>query len=422
MNWKILTILLILVLGIGGYLFYEGAFTISREPEEPKAEKLLTFDPREVTALEVTYLDTTFTMRRHGAQWLMEEPFPGTRADTASIENLLRVLLLVGVHQSIPADSIDLAAVGLAPPVLAVKLTVGDSLRREVAFGVLNPTTSNIYVRRIGEDQVRLVNREIGPLFAVNGFILRGKGLTALQPYEVARIEYAAVDGERTVLERVEGQWQLTGTGQPVPADNRQVMDRLERLCNPLVREFLPADAADASESGLSRPAASLRLQSEDGGSTLIRLGDSDYNRDYLHWASSSLYPEELLLVDSTFTSLIRGFGREKLVSLRLARFDPTRVDRIELVSATDSIVLRSPRTASGGSPARNRSGRGCGRWSTCWPMPTRWARSSGWIPPRDAVSTGRSSGSGFTARAGRWRTCCSATTPATTGCTCATG
>jgi hypothetical protein len=136
------------------------------------------------------------------------------------------------------------------------------------------------------------------------------------------------------------GEWWIEDSGKRILADARMVMDLLWALSADQVREFYPARTVNVKETGLSNSRRVLWIGDEKGDTNAVFLGNPESERDYLCWAKSSIYPESLVLVDSSLVSLIDNFRTGNLKSLRINNFRPAEVDRIELTSPMDTIVI----------------------------------------------------------------------------------
>ena len=340
MNWKTMLVLLLLCLGLGSYLFLES----KRKPAVSKDKRnyLLAVDPANVKAVRASLLDTTFLIEKRFAEWVMREPHEGQLADSLLINHVLRVLNKTATLGQVPADSIDLGLTRLDPPAVSftVYTTTGDSTF--LGFGVLNPTTENIYVRRNNEDSIWLIGREVGPMLAFNSFMLRGKGLSALHPFHTRGIIYRAPGKKilKAYYSPETKQWWAESNGEKVLADTRLVNGLLSDIYGNQVREFHALDQAGTGQTGLDRPLRNLWVVSEKGDTTAIALGRQEAEREYLRWAGSTLYPDNLLLVDSRLISRLDDFNLDYLRSLRMTDFQAGDVDRIELFSPMDSIVM----------------------------------------------------------------------------------
>ena len=346
MNWKIILVLLIICLGLGGYLYLEMDFEESQGPQKAQVEYMLSFDQNRVQGFRISFLDSLYAMKKRGMQWEMIEPksWAGTLADSATINHLLRVLAQIPLVRSIPADSVNLSQLYLENPAALFTLyfTGGDS--SSLGFGVLNPTTENLYARRNNEDQVLLTRNEIGPMLYVNSLLVRGKQLISMHPFQVRYIAFTSRQGRNVFFNKdLETQeWSVRPAGIISRADKNRIQKTLFLLYKNQVREFLGTDAANEVATGLARPGLRLLVVDEEGDSIEVSFGNPQRGREYLRWVRSSIYPDNLLLVDTRLTDELKVLSPDSIMDLRITDFDRGGLRRIELAYTSETIVLES--------------------------------------------------------------------------------
>ncbi|MBN2290434.1 MAG: DUF4340 domain-containing protein [Candidatus Glassbacteria bacterium] len=342
MNWKIILVLLVVCLGLGAYLYLEMGSEASRPAGKKQVEYLMSYDQDRVEGLRVFFLDTLFQVKRSGSEWEMVEPQAGTHADSAQVNHLLRTLTRIPVLRSISTDSVSLAQLYLDRPAVyfTVYLQGGDS--STVGFGLWNPTTDNLYARRDHEDRVLLTAKEMGPMLYVGSALIRSKQLISVAPHQVSRIRLLGRQGLESALDRdpETGEWAVRPAKVISRADKHRVLEALKMFYGDQVREFLGPRAGEGTATGLSRPVRRLVVAGGRGDSIVVSFGDPQRGREYLRWAASSIYPDNLLLVDTKLVDKLGVLLPDSIVDLHITDFDREGLDRIELVYDTDKIVL----------------------------------------------------------------------------------
>ncbi|MFC1544670.1 DUF4340 domain-containing protein [Gemmatimonadota bacterium] len=342
MNWKVILLLLVATLGLGAYLVFQEKPESEQTEDQQKIERILPYSPDEVRRITVIYRDTTYVIVRDGNEWTMEQPAVSGEADSLVVNHLVRTLCETAFINSIPVDELDLEDVELIHPVLVFTAynQAGDSTRLE--FGTLNPTTDNIYIHRRGEGRVVLVNKLLGPMLTVNNFLLMGKSLTGVSPYHAVGVEVES--GGRNVFRAFRsterGRWWIGDGRDTLWADQYKLKIRLAELYDGQVREFYEEDSVPVTETGLNRPVRTLKVAATSGDTTVVAFGKPEIDREYLRWASSSIYPGQLLLIDSWLIERIDVFRADSMQCRELADFFPLDVDLISLSSPLDSLVL----------------------------------------------------------------------------------
>ncbi|MCE5271282.1 DUF4340 domain-containing protein [bacterium] len=343
MNWKILLVILLVMTGAGVYLARQMGGFKKEEPQPKQIEKLLTFDLATVDRAQISFMDTTYQLERHFDEWRIAQPYPGEQADSLTVNNMLRTLTKISVIRKIPLDSISLAQVNLDNPVLSFELHFLDGSTQGVSFGALNPTTDNLYVRRTSADSVLMVSKILGPSLAVNSRMIRSKQLINLPVLRVSALELEH-DGrsDRLAVDPQSGGWNALDGSVAHPVDKLIVLTVLERLHLGQVREFHAPEEAGMPVTGLDRPVRRVSVEDLDGKRNEVRLGRPVAGRDYLLWASSTVYPNELLMVDSLLVSQLDRLRPERIPYVRLAQLDIHTVDRMLLQYRANELELKA--------------------------------------------------------------------------------
>jgi hypothetical protein len=116
---------------------------------------------------------------------------------------------------------------------------------------------------------------------------------------------------------------------------------RLAEFYRAQVREFHENGEVTPAETGLNRPVRVLIMVGDKGDTTVVKfgrtLGDGE---EYMRWASSTIYPDHVILVDSWMVERIDMFTPDSMRNRQLADFEPADVDFIALSSPLDSLVL----------------------------------------------------------------------------------
>lgn len=344
MNWKVLLVLLLITLGLGGYLLYQGQPLVENKTDRIELDRVLPYSPEEVRKLTVLFMDTTYVIERDGYEWDMDQPDPGWGADSMVVNHLLRTLSEMPYSRAIPVSELDLAEVGLDNPVLVFTAYRSETDSVRLVFGTLNPATESIYILIENKGEVALANKLLGQMLTVDGFLLRGKSLTGIHPYSTVSVR--VVSGTREVFncsrENSRAPWFIHSGGKKLLADKRALNNILGQLYQAQVREFEPRGQKQIRETGLNSPVKTVTVVSEQGDTAVLKLGANDAELDYIRWAATTLYPEHYVLIDSWLLDEIDRMRPDSMQSRRLANFVPSDVDFISLASPLDSLALRA--------------------------------------------------------------------------------
>lgn len=143
-GWRPILILLILVLGLGGWVAWLQNKPQSEEPE------LADLDPQAVEHITVKYKDRKLRFQRQGDAWQMRQPYTAP-ADPYRIEQILQ-LPRTKSHSRYAVPQSDWPRFGLEPPAAEIDLD-GHRFR----FGQQNPIDFRRYVQ-VDKDMVHLID------------------------------------------------------------------------------------------------------------------------------------------------------------------------------------------------------------------------------------------------------------------------
>ena len=254
MSWKTLVVLLVLAVGLGGFLVVDNQWLApKREKTESVKGRLWTVEPKDVEALTITRKDDTIKLKRSGDGWEMLEPVK-TRADGGVVNEVVTGLTTARVDREIDPNPPKLADFGLEPPAAQVALEVkGQAAPLTLAVGGKNPTGVWVYAREGSKPAVVVIGESVARDTARPVADFRDKSLLAFDRKNVTAIDLDLVEGSRMTLEAEDGgRWKVARPG-PYRADSDLVVDMLDKLGAARIREFESAPKSPATY-GLDKP------------------------------------------------------------------------------------------------------------------------------------------------------------------------
>jgi len=143
-------ILIVVVLLVGGYVWFEGPLpsapggapeTAGSRPGPESVHPLVHFTPDDVLAVQLTRQTDTITTERRDGRW-------SAVSTPAVVDDFLHNLVGIGILADIPAADAELRDFGLQPPQGVIELKVRGLAEPVVLLiGDRNPTTTAVYVR-----------------------------------------------------------------------------------------------------------------------------------------------------------------------------------------------------------------------------------------------------------------------------------
>lgn len=247
MRFRTTLVLLLVLAGLGAYLYW---VEFPREQREAEAKKLFSFKPEDVTEIHLRFQDRDILLRKTGDTWKLIQPLEAP-ADELTVKNLLNTIAECEVKRGLE-DSADLKQFGLDPPfvILEVKLTKGEL--PAVAVGKNTPVGFSAYIQRLDDKKVRLATSAFRAGLDKQVKDFRDKAILNFSDDDVQRFSLVRGDGTLTLV-RKDGNWMLEQPG-PFPADGPTVRSFLSTLRTMRALDFPNDHPTDLAPYGLDNP------------------------------------------------------------------------------------------------------------------------------------------------------------------------
>jgi hypothetical protein len=254
---KTLVGLLALVVVAGavvGAAFWAGKDEAKKAEQKEKSEKLFDFDKTKVKALRIEKDGKTALALSRETSWKMVEPLQ-TEADDQAVSTLLEQLSTLKQKKDLGEEK-DAKAYGLDKPPLAVLFKLEDGKEQGLQIGVDNTFDNTLYVRKLGDSTIRIIDGWAKSNYDKSLFDLRDKRVAHLDDSaELRRLEVSGVKSPYA-LEKDGGKWKLGGA----EADSAAA-DRVQSSIKQLKATAIAAEsAAKLSEYGLDKPKVTVKL------------------------------------------------------------------------------------------------------------------------------------------------------------------
>jgi len=338
MSWKTIAVLLILVLGLGGYFYYDTYWLLpARDKAESVKGRLWSVEPKDVEALTIKRATDTIRLKRVDDGWEMLEPVK-TRGDRGPIDEVVLSLTTARVDREVAANPAKLGEFGLDPATAEVRLDVkGRAAPLTLLVGEKSPTGAWVYAKEAGKPAVVTLSEVTARDVSRPAADFRDKTIVAFDRKAVTGIDIE-VDGQRFSVEAGEpGKWRIAKPAA-YPADGDMIADFLDKLEGAKVKEFV-ADGAPPSRYGLDTPArVTLWIgKDKDRSSKALSFGATDSAKQGVYVMRDSdqnvlLAPEELWkAVPKTVAAL-----RDKVV----VAYAYDKANRIQVDSGRGTVTL----------------------------------------------------------------------------------
>jgi hypothetical protein len=256
MNIKTTIVLLVLLLGVGGYLLFTREKP--RDDIKPVEHTLLDIKTDDVTRFLITDSDgkqiagvKTIDGNLPPA-WKLTQPVEAP-AETYKVSALLDTLTGLKSTAEVPASGTDAPKTGLDKPQYTVDLFVGDK-DTKLTVGDALGVSGGVYVRVGGHDQADVVSDSLIDSLNKPANDLRKTQLFETASPSVQQVAIRHKDGSSLVLEKQAKGWQVV-TPAVLPADSSAVDDLISSVINMTAVEFVD----DPSQAfGLNHPMATF--------------------------------------------------------------------------------------------------------------------------------------------------------------------
>jgi uncharacterized protein DUF4340 len=242
---------------------------LTKEVKDLRDRTILAFADDEVRKIEIRSPDGEITLNKADGNWALEKPV-AARADDAEVRTFLANLRSIRAQDFLEDPVLQPQEFGLAPPQLAVTLTLGsDGAQKTILLG--NETGDdkggkNRYLKRADLDK---------PLFLVGDWVLRDVGKTAADFRDktvaqfsqelAAKIEVKRQDGEGFTLTRgADNKWAIDKTVEGTlrePALSQFAADVYELRGFEIAAE----NPTDLGSYGLDQPVETITVSDKDG-------------------------------------------------------------------------------------------------------------------------------------------------------------
>jgi hypothetical protein len=168
-------ILLVVALGLGGYIFFVESKRDLTDPATLKA-KLFTVDSAKVEALEVRAADgSTTSLKKEGETWRIVAP-EALDADEAQVSTLVNTLESAEVQRVIDPNPTSVKDFGLDPARYSIAFrAAGETAMKRLDLGNKTPTGADLYARVEGDPKLLLLSGYLEDSLNRTTFDLREK-------------------------------------------------------------------------------------------------------------------------------------------------------------------------------------------------------------------------------------------------------
>jgi hypothetical protein len=313
--WSLLALVAVFA-GLGAYIY----FVDSKRPAastsiegEPAREKFFTVETDKINEIRLTYNGQTTLLRKNEGGWKMIEPAQ-VDADPPEAISLAQAISNLESVRSVVENPSDLKQFGLAEPPISVEFKAEGGGSGSFKLGSKNPTQSEIYAMKGGENEVVLVSSFQESSFTKEPFALRDKKILKFDRDKADTVTLAK-GSDGIELSRTDSEWKVV---KPIPgrSDYSAIEGFLTRLSSANMSKLVEENATDLAKYGLDKPAMTVTVGSGSAKATLL-VGKTENSDTYAKDASRPIVFTVDTTLQSDFTKSFDDYRKKELFEFR---------------------------------------------------------------------------------------------------------
>ncbi len=327
--------MLVILLGLYLYII-ELPGQKTKQQEEDRAPKILSFEPNEAVGLFLSYpkrpTDQEILLEKDPEnKWQIVKPitFP---ADQSEVQSLLSSIGSMKMERVVEEKAQDLKIYGLDQPEIKVSVKLKDH-EEHLLFGDSAPVGSTIYVMRSGEDTVRLTDQFYKTNLTKTVTDLRKKEVLDLDPQLVKQL-ILQYPGQVFVVAKEDGRWWIKKP-RAFRADDEVMSDTLGFLKRLRAKDFVDQVTTELLKS-FQHPRLKVEMESENGVTTTLSIFEvpGPSKGEQKTYAVTNIPNPVYLIEAKAITDLEKD--PFTLRDKHLLAFDPDQVQVVEIRKTSD--------------------------------------------------------------------------------------
>ncbi|MDQ7822753.1 MAG: DUF4340 domain-containing protein [Candidatus Eremiobacteraeota bacterium] len=349
MNTRVTLILAVVLLLIGGfYYIYEVKMAAKKEEKKKTEGKLLSFEGKDVTALELVKDKEVLRFEKQGGRWMMTSP-ERTLASQSILENMITLLSDMKKDETIEENPQDLTMFGLKPPQVTVKVMTagakGSPGEQSILIGSKNPSGNLYYVQLPGKPAVITINSTLSSNLEKSALEFREKDALPLEPEKVSKVTVQLPDKTFTLENpqnfwtaiRKDPSWKLTAP-MTAKADRAKVSSFLWDVKNLKAETFAGGKTKVAVSPEDTAYTMKITIDQKDMPQETLLIGTLDKKAKI--FAAMRLAGGEKFTVKEDDVKKLFKSG-EDFMDRHLLAVDPQDIDSFELKTATTTVKAK---------------------------------------------------------------------------------
>ena len=335
MRFKGTTILFILLVILGGYVYFtEYRGKEERQKQEESKKKAFPVEQKDISEITLTYPDHTLTAVRKGEkQWEITSP-AGIQADSDELEQLASNIPQINRDDTVGQNAQDLTPFGLKEPPVKLSAKLKDGKQLEIVFGSDNPKKTFTYAKLGGSNDVFLTGSNWAKTFTKSVSDVRNKKILEFETDDIDGVKIT--EGARELEAQKSGDnWQLK---KPVDTkgDSSEISSFTSSIRFAKAQSF-PDPPVDAKTAGLDMPAMTITFHDGKAKTDRVLLIGKTVETGKYYARDASRDP--IFIIDKEIPEKAKRpvfDWRDKSIT----KVDRDKIDKIEIQRGSDTITF----------------------------------------------------------------------------------
>ena len=291
-------VVVLIALALGGYVYWHEFKRTPAPVANATNPAVFHFQSDDVSSITLSRPGTPpVEVERQGTGWQIAQPVQ-TRADKNAITSLLNDITLAHASRTLTPTGNDLADYGLATPVATLNFKLKDGKTHTLKIGSLDFSGNSAYAQTDGAKDVILVPQSVSVDGSKTLADLRDNSVLGISSDNVQsfQLKTPSLDFEARRSAKNPEAWSIEKP-RPMIGDSTNISQLLDGVSSAKLAKVVSETAGDLARYGLARPAYSLQVDLDSGGSRSLELGSKEGDRYYARDTSRNmvfLVPDDL--------------------------------------------------------------------------------------------------------------------------------
>jgi hypothetical protein len=367
-----------------GVYYFDYKRSLNPKPPEDAPKSAFTFQASDVKSLTLSHPsrpgEAPIQFESHDGTWLIAQPLK-TEADQSAVQGIITSIADAKVAQSEPGTPDRLKAFGLDTPETSIEFQLQNGSKHSIQLGSKDFSGSSAYSIIDSGKTVSLLPESL--LGAANKSLdeLRDHSVLHISAGNVASFTLKNHSGEIAAA-KDKNDWTFSKPASTL-ADSDAVTTLFTAISSAKATAIVSETSSDLAKYGLTAPAITFTAIDGKGDLSTLKVGKKD-GSDY--FALDVSRPLIFRINQDTFNKLAETYA--DLRDKKLAHFDPTAIDHVEIRGSNGAIDLtrKSAEEWTFDAPA-DQKGKSAGIWKLFSPLSEAKADDVLDHPPADITS-----------------------------------